>query len=796
MKKSIFTVLLFSLIALSVQADEFDLMRQRLRESIVLGQTTAPSDPAAAAALKSYYTSLTSQALNYQQTMRKDTTILWNDLPKLHDTPAFLPVHINACYSRLLDMARAWGYPDCSTYHNEQLKEDIRYGLSLLYRYCYNGKSKKQGSWWEWRIGIPWNYGHIVSILYDELTQDEIRQYEEGVGNFTRSFMKHGDLTWANKASICRNVMILGILTSNKADINDALEYAIPAFYDDATPQKRMSAIRKQDNYTRRQRSLRNVSILADKEGLYRDGTFIQHSSIPYIGTYGVEIIQMAGYMQQLLSGTEFVIPEKISEMLPIWINNTYLPAIYHGEMLLMLMGRANASDPYSKARNIALAIMNAAELISDETERTNALATAANIIAHNEHYSSVYSGLSPLPVYIPVVEKAMQLATGEGGDRAQSILWAAGDRVIHTMPTWRAALSMSSNRIGKYESFLTPTARQNTTGWYTGDGMLYLYLPTDLKHYNQYMQDADPYRLPGTTIDVIEREEIQCVQPAYGNPANAPALARSGGATDANLNISTAMMQLVGGASNLTAKKSWFFFDKEVVCLGADINLDANREVITTIENRRFKHPLSLSIGKGLNNFNGVATEQANIKWAALRDICGYYFPAPATLQVRQTKQGNTEIWLSHGNQPQKADYCYVMLPTMDVAQTNSYAAAPEVAILSNDENVQAVRKGDNIYGIHFWKSASIDIDGLNVSADGMAALLVEKEGEELNMFVAEPAWEERKQVITLSGNYRLAEEPADTKVTIKQKNGNTILTLNQHQKLGTTTRLHLLPM
>ena len=31
-------------------------------------------------------------------------------------------------------------------------------------------------------------------------------------------------------------------------------------------------------------------------------------------------------------------------------------------------------------------------------------------------------------------------------------------------------------------------------------------------------------------------------------------------------------------------AKKSWFFFDEEYVCLGADIKVDQNLPVVTTV--------------------------------------------------------------------------------------------------------------------------------------------------------------------------------------------------------------------
>ncbi len=782
------SVTLVMTFALSAMADDFELMRQHLRERIVLGETTTTlSDPQ----MKEYVTNLNKRAISYRQTMRKDTTVLWNDLKELHNVPAYTPVHLNSSYSRLLEMSRAWAYPGGTLYQDETLLADIRFGLDLLYKEGYNKKTEKIGSWWEWRIGIPWSYAHIVSILYEQLTPEEIAHYEEGVAHFIRSFTKNGDLTWANKASICRNLLLMGILTNSKQDLQDAMYYCVSAFCDKTTPSQRMSAIKRQDGYVSRQKYLRNVSLLANKEGLYQDGTFIQHNCIPYIGTYGLEIIQMAGYLCQLLEGTQYSIPQEIADVLPIWINKTYLPSIYHGEMLLMLMGRANASDPYNNARMVALSIIDAADLIVDSVSRQETLTTAANIVAYNEHYSNPYSGLNPLPVYKPVVDKALRLASEQSGDIPFSVVWAAGDRVIHQTDRWRVALSMSSNRIGKYESFLTATAKQNNTGWYTSDGMTYLYLPTDAKQYYQYMLNINPYRVPGTTVDMIERKEEATTQPMYGNPAGAPKNARAGGAKQGM--VSSAMMQLLGGASNLTAKKSWFFFDNEVVCLGADINLDADREVITTVENRRFKHPLVLSDGKTLQQFNNQVSQQ-QADWACLETIGGYYFPEGATLNVNQTDNGNTEIWFTHGNAPQQAHYAYYLLPAMNTAQVKEYAAAPAVTILANTSQLQAVEhKEKSILAVNFWTANTLAVDDLALTSDGVAAVILKQEGNSLTLSVADPTWDLRKQTLTLNGVYQLAEADPIGNVKVKVKGENTIVTINQDNRLGMTQQIVL---
>ena len=43
----------------------------------------------------------------------------------------------------------------------------------------------------------------------------------------------------------------------------------------------------------------------------------------------------------------------------------------------------------------------------------------------------------------------------------------------------------------------------------------------------------------------------------------------------------------MISNENSLKANKSWFFFDKEVVCLGSCINSEEESEVETIIENR-----------------------------------------------------------------------------------------------------------------------------------------------------------------------------------------------------------------
>ena len=160
-------------------------------------------------------------------------------------------------------------------------------------------------------------------------------------------------------------------------------------------------------------------------------------------------------------------------------------------------------------------------------------------------------------------------------GELIGNFVFAGMDRVVHLAPGFGLGLSMSSSRVFTYESI----HGENVNGWHTGEGMLYLY-NSDLTQFDDdFWPTVDPRRLPGTTVDVSQIRE-----PASGQ-SEAPATTWVGGASLGA--YGAAGMQLRAWGSTLTAKKSWFMFDREVVCLGSDICSGDSRPIETVVENR-----------------------------------------------------------------------------------------------------------------------------------------------------------------------------------------------------------------
>ncbi|MEA4839659.1 MAG: polysaccharide lyase 8 family protein [Bacteroidales bacterium] len=780
----IFSIILsftFSLQA-NVSDETFETMRKNLREKIVLGKLDYDAnDPLIRACLDS----IARQAAAYHESMIKNPTdYLWTDLNYLVDEKEYTPYHVHKSYKRLHTMTLAWAYPSSPFYHDSTLLADIKTGLDFLYKKAFNENTPITGNWWEWRIGIPTSYAHIVSALYEELTPEQIKHYELGVQRHVRECAKTGNLTFANQASICRNLLFMGILTGNEQDVMAAMQHSVRAFVDETTIEQRNQAQEAYEQIVREQSCYQHDHIVWKKEGFYEDGTFIQHVALPYIGTYGTEEIEMAADMVKLFKGTNFTVPEEIVNILPTWIDKAYLPAIYKGEMMLMFMGRGVSRNPYNNAGLTALNIYESLPILKNETDKQRITNICKEMFTDNTHFSNIYGDMDMM-VDKPRID-ALMIAGKEKVETPFNIVLAAGDRVIHQTKDFRFGLAMSSNRIGKFEAMKTTSKAENQRGWYSSEGMTYIYTDSDRSHYYCYFDSINSYRIPGTTVDLIPREEGNSSMILFNHSPKAPDIARAGGVMLRGL-YGTACMQTLGSVSDIVAKKSWFMFDNEVVCLGADINLQDEREVITTIENRRTTLPLLVN-GRELKDNHELTFK--NPHYAYLTDLGGYFFPQHCTLHTNATTAGYTELYLSHGTAPQGATYQYVLLPTFTEGETKAYAKKPDVKILANNNKVQAVtEKALGITGINFWAAGK----AAGIESDGKACVMKQKQSDTMYLSISEPTWKRSSQTIILDRKYSLVSAQPAGIVTVSQNKGKTILVINTTDRMGMTLELVL---
>ncbi|MFF0225937.1 polysaccharide lyase family 8 super-sandwich domain-containing protein [Streptomyces sp. NPDC004629] len=201
---------------------------------------------------------------------------------------------------------------------------------------------------------------------------------------------------------------------------------------------------------------------------------------------------------------------------------------------------------------------------------------------------------------------------------------------------------------------------------------------------------------------------------------------------------------------SSTTGRKSYFYFDDEMVALGAGISSTSEHAVHTTVNQGAARSNASVG-GKAVRPGTDSAATRAS--WA-YNDEIGYVFPKGGPLKVSNKEQ--TGSWLDrdpvqrnaftlffdHGTTPDGAEYAYIVLPGATPAKVHAYAARPAVKILRNDEQVQAVRHPRlRLTMATFHAAGSLDLGaGRALHVDQPAIVILNEDGRSAVVSVANP--------------------------------------------------------
>ncbi|AZM50466.1 hypothetical protein DMB38_35920 [Streptomyces sp. WAC 06738] len=201
---------------------------------------------------------------------------------------------------------------------------------------------------------------------------------------------------------------------------------------------------------------------------------------------------------------------------------------------------------------------------------------------------------------------------------------------------------------------------------------------------------------------------------------------------------------------SSTTGRKSYFYFDDEMVALGAGITSTSEHAVHTTVNQGAARGNATVG-GKAVRP--GTDSVATGASWA-YNDEIGYVFPEGGPLRVSNKEQSGSWIdrdpvtrnaftlYFDHGRAPEGAEYAYIVLPDASPAKVRAYAAGPAVRILRNDEQVQAVRHpGLRLTMATFHAAGSLDLGaGRTLRVDQPAVVMLKESGGSAVMSVANP--------------------------------------------------------
>ncbi|WP_262249715.1 polysaccharide lyase family 8 super-sandwich domain-containing protein [Parapedobacter soli] len=264
-----------------------------------------------------------------------------------------------------------------------------------------------------------------------------------------------------------------------------------------------------------------------------------------------------------------------------------------------------------------------------------------------------------------------------------------------HQRPHYFASVRMYSNRSNNIEA---PYNEEGLKNHFYADGSQFI-SRTGREYFNIY-PSWDWRKIPGTTTVQVD------TFPRWQDMVKKGTTAFVGGVSDGEYGATT--FDLLSPHSGLRAHKSWFFFDDEIVCLGAGITSTMPQPVMTTLNQSLLYGPVWVN---DVQETGGRAQQIEGPVWIN-HDSIGYVIPDASRIWVRQGESTGTwrsithqasandepitqnifTLTIDHGMRPKDAGYAYIVLPAKDAAATKAYAQKLPVEIVSNTTALQAV--------------------------------------------------------------------------------------------------------
>ncbi len=645
---------------------------------------------------------------------------------------------INSAYQRLLTMARVYNIYGGALYQDEDLKQAILASLDILGRYySENTTPAESDNWWNWQIGIPKTANTILLLMGEHVEQSVLTHYH----NATKHFVPHPDqimvggkakpATGANLIDVAQVVLLRGVLSDDLNEFHRAVEAIVPV-----------------------------LDVVESGDGFYRDGSFIQHEDIPYTGTYGNELIKGLGMIIGAVKATD-IQTENLDGIYPILLNS-FAPLMVDGRMMDFVNGRA-ISRQSGQTHKVGHAVINSmlsyVETAPSEFKQPLKAFIKQQINSDSQHDLSEFGlafGHYQLAKEI-LVDSTIQVATNRDSHKQ----FPSMDRVVHHRDDYTFGIAMHSSRVGNYEYM----GNENKKGWYTGDGVTYLYNQQD--HYTNYWVTVDSTKLPGTTVvpEDLSAGDGQRSQQSGGRQTDI----QWAGGTQLH-QYGAAGFDFTNHDGALKAKKSWFMFDDEIVALGSNIE---NTNAYTVIENRKINATDDLYLNDERHDSSDAlvgSVAKVEIKIDSQANPMTYLLLGDVEQEVSVSKQcsrsgnwsevgtGNgdventcfVEATISHGIND---TYQYVILPNTKV--DTDYISP--ISVIRNDAVAHSVKHAElSITSANFWAAGIAGI----IEAKTPMSILIQDLGEQYAVSISDPTRSPTPVEFKITGTSQVIED------------------------------------
>ncbi|MCJ0604787.1 polysaccharide lyase family 8 super-sandwich domain-containing protein [Enterococcus cecorum] len=586
--------------------------------------------------------------------------------------------NITKAFRRLEQFAQVLDNKSSKYYQNYDLAVKLKQGMEYLYKHVYNEQKEIVGNWWDYEIGTPRAVVDVLSYANAYFTQDEINRYIKPIDKFVADPTLIRSTTTipvpavgGNQTDLSKVTILSGALKQDSARIQEGADGLLTV-----------------------------LNFVKEGQGFYRDGSFIDHTDVAYTGAYGNVLMDGFSQILPMIANTSFALPAEKTAILYEWIDRAYFPIILNGELMDMTRGRSisrASAESHAAAIEALRGIVRIAQA-SDEAQKMHLLSAVKGRIGEDTFYVP-YQNLKSY-TDISLFEKLLN------DDTIPAVKPETFLHSFHNMDKFvynnaenhfAIALSMYSDRTQNYEDM----NNENRHGWYTSDGMVYLY-NNDLTHYSEgYWPTVDPYKMPGTTELVTARED-------GSGQVNLPS--SFVGASKFDEKNAAVAMDFTNYNEELSARKAWFIFGDKIVMLTTNIQNKSSDASVTTIENRKlvpdkntkiYVNGEEMTADKVMNS----AVDTFYLETADPNQRIGYAFLTPLSLDIE--KQARTHSWseinygqpsdpvtntfvtVTHTTQQNGENLAYVLMPNQDQEALNAAKDTVKVVVQNNDLQV-----------------------------------------------------------------------------------------------------------
>lgn len=463
-----------------------------------------------------------------------------------------------------------------------------------------------------------------------------------------------------------------------------------------------------------------NPVVYTTEEGFQHDNSYFQHGEQLYIGGYGDEILKGVTQVASYALGTQYQLDKEKVELLSKFMRETYYRAVRGQNMSFDVVGRS-VSRP---------------GLLNKRTTATYAKRMIDIDPTHADEYKAIIARLNrKQPADYQVT--------------ASHTHYFRGDYSLHVRPQYNFDVRLASTRTKKCEY----GNKENLKTYFMSDGCTNITQTGD--EYFNIFPVWNWCHIPGTTAPQLEKVPMD--PKAWGVLGTST---YAGGVSDSIYGATAYAYMDTNPEVNTGAKKSWYFFDNEVVCLGTGIQSTSTYPVHTTVNQCFLKGGILVDKGdKEETLANGSHTLQAP-QWV-LHDKIGYFFPQKEEVFLTaQTQSGrwydiNTSkskkeekmdvftLGINHGVGPKDGSYAYIVVPGKTSAQEmKAYQKKNAIEILSNNPKIQAVRNTKlNVWMVTFFEAGTFKHKELSVTVDKPCVLMVKDiNAKSANLHIADP--------------------------------------------------------